>query len=413
MTEKLVVMSIQTNSHMTRSWRGVIKDQTARWRHTAQACAVTGLKCSVVLHPHVQVFFPRVGCLTVDTSLLLCSILAISNVLVTGIYTWNVARHKWNNKADICITLKYNELRNTHCRKKAIYVEKKDSDVCVGNKLTILWNIDILKLSCTSALSLTCLFPHVDERHDIWEPWTGAKRHPDVVQAGVWVIEPRPLHTDHANLRAVAVRLLRQLTSVALTYFQKKLSWNTSDFTSNNDMIVHEFCRQKIHHENVAIRNNKHTVSVSVSAQNGIVALEKAHERSAPSLWSLVKVALETVPMFVCWNTDRFPSKEGECRPLLFSILNCFLQAINAVILWSVDVPKVPPLRISCPAKLQTRYDVCCACQSICPFILTDSDMLRVVDSQKSSQPNTWLYASRRIQFQTPPFAADIHCMWT
>ena len=57
---------------------------------------------------------------------------------------------------------------------------------------------------------LTCLFPHVDERHDVREPWTGAKRHPEVVQAGVWVSEPRPLHTDHAHFGAVATEPLLQ-----------------------------------------------------------------------------------------------------------------------------------------------------------------------------------------------------------
>ena len=47
------------------------------------------------------------------------------------------------------------------------------------------------------------------------------------------------------------------------------------------------------------------TVSVSISAQDGIVALGKAHTRSAPSLSSLPKVALKTVPIFVWLNTDR------------------------------------------------------------------------------------------------------------
>ena len=47
-----------------------------------------------------------------------------------------------------------------------------------------------------------------------------------------------------------------------------------------------------------------HWVSVSVSAQDGIVALGKAHTRSAPSLSSLPKVALETVPIFAWLNTD-------------------------------------------------------------------------------------------------------------
>ena len=61
------------------------------------------------------------------------------------------------------------------------------------------------------------------------------------------------------------------------------------------------------------------SVSVSVSAQDGIVALGKAHTRSAPSLSSLPKVALETVPIFVWLNTDRSRPWRVECRPLSFS----------------------------------------------------------------------------------------------
>ena len=45
--------------------------------------------------------------------------------------------------------------------------------------------------------------------------------------------------------------------------------------------------------------------AVSVSAQEGIVALGKAHTRSAPSLSSLSKVALVTVPIFVWLNIGR------------------------------------------------------------------------------------------------------------
>ena len=51
-----------------------------------------------------------------------------------------------------------------------------------------------------------------------------------------------------------------------------------------------------------------------------------------------------------------------------------FLQAVNTVMLWLVRVEKVPQASEHlCPAKLQTRCDICCACQSICPFIPTDS----------------------------------------
>ena len=59
-------------------------------------------------------------------------------------------------------------------------------------------------------------------------------------------------------------------------------------------------------------------VSVSVSAQDGIVALRKTHTRSAPSRSSLPKVALETVPIFVWLNTDRSWPWRVECRPLPF-----------------------------------------------------------------------------------------------
>ena len=58
-------------------------------------------------------------------------------------------------------------------------------------------------------------------------------------------------------------------------------------------------------HDTAKSLSNKVSVSVSVSAQDGIVALGKAHTRSAPSLSSLPKVALETVPIFVWLNTDR------------------------------------------------------------------------------------------------------------
>ena len=57
-----------------------------------------------------------------------------------------------------------------------------------------------------------------------------------------------------------------------------------------------------------------------------------------------------------------------------------FLQAISAVMLWPVHVRKVPQASEHlCPAKLQTRCNICCACQSICPFIPTDYGVRRTV----------------------------------
>ena len=55
------------------------------------------------------------------------------------------------------------------------------------------------------------------------------------------------------------------------------------------------------------------------------------------------------------------------------------LQVISAVMLWPVHVQKVPQASEHlCAAKLQTRRDICCACQSICPFIPTDNGTVRM-----------------------------------
>ena len=66
------------------------------------------------------------------------------------------------------------------------------------------------------------------------------------------------------------------------------------------------------------------SVSVSVSAQD----LGKAHTRSAPSLSSLPKVALEAVPIFAWLNTDRSRPWRVECRPLPFSTPLSFRQSM-------------------------------------------------------------------------------------
>ena len=68
-----------------------------------------------------------------------------------------------------------------------------------------------------------------------------------------------------------------------------------------------------------------------------------------------------------------FSTLEGGMSAASF-LLSSFLQAVNAVMLWLVHVEKVPQASEHlCPAKLQTRCDICCACQSVCPFIPTDS----------------------------------------
>ena len=78
-----------------------------------------------------------------------------------------------------------------------------------------------------------------------------------------------------------------------------------------------------------------------------------------------------------------------------------FLQAINAVMFWLVRLEKVPQASEHlCPAELQTRCEICCACQSICPFIPTDSGVPRTVDPQKflHLKPST-----NRLQFCVSP----------
>ena len=78
------------------------------------------------------------------------------------------------------------------------------------------------------------------------------------------------------------------------------------------------------------------------------------------------------------------PTLEGGMSAASFLHFS-FLQAINAVMLWPVHVQKVPQTsEFLCPAKLQTRCDICCACQSICPFIPTDSGVPRTVYPHKS-----------------------------
>ena len=79
-----------------------------------------------------------------------------------------------------------------------------------------------------------------------------------------------------------------------------------------------------------------------------------------------------------------FSTLEGGMSAASF-LLSSFLQAVNAVMPWPVHVQKIPQdSEHLCPAKLQTRCDICCACQSICPSIPTDSGVPRTVDPQKS-----------------------------
>ena len=128
--------------------------------------------------------------------------------------------------------------------------------------------------------------------------------------------------------------------------------------------------------------------SFPVSAQDGNVALRKAHTCSAPPRLSAVSLRL---PSKQCQSfsgrTWIIPDLRGWTTSFLHS---SFLQAVNAVMLWPVHVQNVPQASEHlCPAKLQTRCAICCACQFFRLFIPTDSSMPRAVDPQKSLQPKT------------------------
>ena len=88
------------------------------------------------------------------------------------------------------------------------------------------------------------------------------------------------------------------------------------------------FSKSQMSSEMTATPIWRHTVSVSVSAQDGIVALGKAHTRSAPSFSSLPRVALETEPIFAWLNTDRSGPWKVECRPLPFSTPLSFRRSV-------------------------------------------------------------------------------------
>ena len=124
-------------------------------------------------------------------------------------------------------------------------------------------------------------------------------------------------------------------------------------------------------------------VSVSFSAQNGVVVLGKAHTRSASSLRSLPSCPRNSANVCLVEHSLFLVSEGGMLAT--FSLHSSFLQAISAVMLWPVYVQNIPQASEHlCRTKLQTRCDICCACQSICPYIGTDSGMPSTVDPQKS-----------------------------
>ena len=99
---------------------------------------------------------------------------------------------------------------------------------------------------------------------------------------------------------------------------------------------------------------------------------------------STISAVSPRLPSKQCFwlNTDSSRPRRMECRPIPFSIP--FFQVIDVVMLWPVHVHKVPQASGHlCPAKVQTRCDICCACQSVCQFIPTDSGIHRSLCSRR------------------------------
>ena len=121
--------------------------------------------------------------------------------------------------------------------------------------------------------------------------------------------------------------------------------------------------------------------SVSVSAQDGIVALAlRPVSQQSPQGCPRNSASICLV------EHSSFSALEGGMSAASF-LHSSFLHAINAVMLWPVHVQKVPQASEHlCPAKLKTRCDICCACQSICPFIPTDSGVPRTVDKNSTKE---------------------------
>ena len=152
--------------------------------------------------------------------------------------------------------------------------------------------------------------------------------------------------------------------------------------------------------------------SVSVSAQDGIVTLGNAHTRSAPSLSSLPKVALETVPMFDCnqivpdlggRNVGRFLS------PLLFRSGDQCCNALACPCRESSLSLRAP---LPCQAADQMWYLQC-----LPVYLPVHSHRLRRAQDSKSTEVFVaehcaWLCASRGSPFQTPPFAGLSLTLW-
>ena len=162
-------------------------------------------------------------------------------------------------------------------------------------------------------------------------------------------------------------------------------------------------CHHHCYYHHLCLENATHSTAVACrcSRQCYIRALRPSLSllKTAPfssvfkcvsnCLWTLMTCRILSVFSWnlanICLVEHRsFSALEGGMSAASF-LHSPFLQVINAVMLWPVHVQKVPQASEHlCPAKLQTRCDICCACLPICPFIPTDSSVPSTVDPQKS-----------------------------
>ena len=155
------------------------------------------------------------------------------------------------------------------------------------------------------------------------------------------------------------------------------------------------------------------TQTASVSAQNAIIAFGKANMRSAPSLSSFLKIAIETVTMFVWLNTDRSGQRWVDYRPLPFStplsfrlyMLWCFGLSMSRKFLKPLNTSALPSCRsdviYAVFASLSARVARTLSNQQT-NYLLVHSHWLRRAQGSKSTE----VFAAKTMHVCVPVGAA-------
>ena len=154
------------------------------------------------------------------------------------------------------------------------------------------------------------------------------------------------------------------------------------------------------------------TSIVSVSAQAGIAALGKAHTHSTPSLSSIRKAALETVPTLVWLNIERSRPWRVECRPLPFSTPLTLRRSMQWCVCPCSELSSSFGAPLPCQAADQMWYPLC-----LPVYLSVHSLGLWLAQYSRSTEvfvaeDCAWLCASRGSPFQTLPFAGGSLSLW-